>query len=411
MFLSQSSILKQGLSWRLLPKWTTLPRQAFHASSVHCKRRGPVSDVALAELIVDKPPNYYLTIQQKLDRINYYDGQVNDTNLGYEKNSEPVVNFTDVSKQLADELKFVDKMDNDLLNLEETSNIVSLNAEEYQQLSALHAYSKEYLDSTIALANHHAIFRDLFFRVPVELDTKGEIISQNAKSDNIRLVDVRTFPATFSFLPLVPIEAQFLIEDGEQFVCQRSHRGNLIPPEFGVNPPVITINTAAINGDARLEELTKTSNGSPVELFCGSKNTDASYYTLALVNLDSHFNDSGVCHWMLTNIHKSGSDTTFETAVKYLPIYGIRGLGYHRYSFVLFKHDKPIANLDKVEDFDLKKRKFNGLQFVDTFNSKIKGLDLKPVGLSWFQTTWNDNCTNVFYNYLSKCFCFIHGHF
>ncbi|KAH9404382.1 39S ribosomal protein L38, mitochondrial [Tyrophagus putrescentiae] len=212
-----------------------------------------------------------------------------------------------------------DGEDDELLSLEldNKTSSATLTSEEYRKLSCLHSFTKEHLDTSLTMAHHFAIYRDLFYRVPTSLQTNRRLIEANAKNES--KFDLRSQPPTFSFLPLVPIDAEFYFDDGkDEVVCQKSYRGK----------------------------------------------------------------------------------TTAETTIKYLPVYGIRGFGYHRYAFVLFRHNKAITGLEKVDDFDLTKRKFNGYQFMNTFTNQDKDLQMKPVGLSWFQTTWNESCRDVFYNYL-----------
>ncbi len=402
------TLWRRGLPLRLLFSSS----RAFHKSAVVNKRRGAVSNPKLPELIIDKPPTYYATLQQKLKRINYYDEVVNEVNIGYEKDSPCVANFMKNSAGIDEKLRFSeeDGEDDELLSLEldNKTSSATLTSEEYRKLSCLHSFTKEHLDTSLTMAHHFAIYRDLFYRVPTSLQTNRRLIEANAKNES--KFDLRSQPPIFSFLPLVPIDAEFYFDNGkDEVACQKSYRGNLIPPQYGATPPVVTINTAAINGQASLDDLiSPESSPDHISINAGKAVIDSSFYTLALVNLDSHFADSGICHWMLSNIHSTSvGKTTAETTIKYLPVYGIRGFGYHRYAFVLFRHNKAITGLEKVDDFDLTKRKFNGYQFMNTFTNQDKDLQMKPVGLSWFQTTWNESCRDVFYNYLGKlAFCF-----
>lgn len=404
--MTTKNLWKRSLSLRLLFKWTASPfgpspRKSFHSCSVLGKRRGSVINPQLPELIIDKPPNYYASLQQKLERINYYD-ILNEVDIGYKKDSKCVANFLKTIGNIRESAIVVEgEGEDDLLDLEEKTSRFTLSTEEYQRLNTLHSFTTEHLESTRVLANHFAIFRDLFFKSPVSLQTDRLLIEANARSESCKL-NLSSQQATFSFLPLVPINAQFHLEDGDDVFCQTAHRGNLILPEYGANPPTVVINSAAINDVSTIEDLIPLQNHFPVSLNSGKAKADPNFYSLALVNLDSHFSDSGVCHWMLSNIHTDGSETTAETIVKYLPVYGIRGFGYHRFAFVAFKHNKALTGLNKVDDFDLGKRKFNGLDFMHSLTSKDNGLELTPVGLSWFQTTWNENCQDVFYNYLRK---------
>lgn len=376
-------LCKRRLLIQLEQNWRIVSSQSYHTSVVCRRRRGPVSDVTLPEMIVDKPPTYYASIQDKLDRINYYNNPANLIDVGFDKDSQHFDNFVKASQEnFRKSSKQSNLEDEDLFEEKQ----IKLNESDYHNLSSLYSLSQQYLDSTVTLAHHYAIYRDLFFKVPVDLQTCSDLIAENARQE-VHLAD-KSQPQSFYFKPLVPIEAEFSYESGEDLLCQKAFRGNLISPEYGLKQPNISINTSAINGKF---EATATSSHS-VEL---NPRNDGAFYTLAMVNLDSHFNDTGLCHWLLTNIHNNNSRTEFETAVKYLPVYGIRGLGYHRYALVLFRHESKIQ-ADLVDDFDLGKRKFNALHFMDQHS----GASMKPVGLSWFQTTWNDSCREVFYNYL-----------
>lgn len=373
-------------------KQNSLVNQLYHTSSVCNKRRGPVSDIDLPELIADKPPTYYANIKEKLNRINYYDNPVNLVDIGFDKNSQCFENFVKVfNEQFGAKRKHLNYDDD--VSLDEASKDIQFSDSDYFDFSSKYFFTEEYVNSTVSLAHHYAIFRDLFFKVPADLQTCLELISLNAKNE-VNFRDLSNMQH-FYFNPLVSINAEFSYQDGEDILCQRSHRGNLIYPEYGLNSPSIYINASAINGEFNTNV---DSNDSSVGLY---PSKDSGYYTLALVNLDSHFNDCGVCHWLLTNIHNENDQTKFETAIKYLPVYGIRGLGFHRYAFVLFRHKAKLTNLTKIDDFDLGKRKFNALKFMDSFDN------MKPIGLTWFQTTWNDNCRDVFYNYLGMSYKFI----
>ncbi|KAJ6225660.1 hypothetical protein RDWZM_004205 [Blomia tropicalis] len=361
---------KQTLQPNASPNWNHLSRISVHNSSIYNRRRGPVSEVQLPDLIINKPPNYYPTLQQKLDRINYFEKFTTGVNIENEI---------------------------DDIELDNETVAASLNDDQYRKLAQLCTITNEYIQSTVELAHHYAIFRDLFFREPFKPETNSELIAANARNEKIDF----TRQATYYFMPIVPIDAEFYLEqeDNDDISCLTAYRGNLIPSEYGSKPPKVSINTSLINGQSE-SPFTSSSDNASILLNSG-KEVDKNFYTLVLVNLDSHFEDSGVCHWMLSNITNNGGKTEYQTIFDYLPIYGINGLGYHRYSFVLFRHNKPLNSLNQVSDFDLSKRKFNCLQFLDSHLSNDTELELKPVGLSWFQTTWDHSSNKIFYDYLN----------
>lgn len=359
----------------------------FHTSAACYKRRGATSDVKLPELIADKPPDYYPSIRDKLNRINYYDYPTNEIDVGFGEETDHFKNFIKTSLKLFDREK-VELTDEELF--EGTSLDI-----DYEKISKVYLHSKESIEHTISLAHHYGIFRDLFFKEPAKFSTKTKLIKENAKNE-ADFDSAKHLPKLYYFRPIVPIVAEFCKEEQDgQIIAQTSYRGNLIPAEYGASvPPVVTIDSSGIHEEFKsIDPATE----SAVNLNA----PENVYYTLALVNLDSHFNDTGVCHWMLANIHKAERETKYETIIKYLPIHGIKGLGYHRYAFVLFEHQQKVTQLTQIEDFDLAKRRFNGLQLMDDLNTANPDLSFLPIGLSWFQTTWDDSCRDVYYKYLN----------
>lgn len=369
--------------------------RSFYCSAVFNKRRGrhgPTSDVVLEELIVDKPPSHFPNIKQKLDRINYFDKPINTKNIGFKIGDENYKNFIKFSKNIVLNLEKNDFENDGSLSFEE--NIEMLSKEKYNEFSMYHQFSQDYIDSTISLAHYYAIFRDLFYHEPFRNENYRELIEANAK--NIVNFEKLKNKELFYFTPLVPINIEFIkAESNEEYKCLRSFRGNLIPSQYGREIPFVNINSFGAN------EQTISYNHQ-ITINC-NKQYDPNFYTLALVNLDSHFSDVGVCHWLVSNIYYDSTNavTNYDTIIKYLPIYGIHGLGYHRYVFVLFQHEKKLSNLELINDYDLCRRKFNGLTLISDCFSKNQ-VQLVPVGLSWFQTAWDDYCKEVFHNILGK---------
>lgn len=359
----------------------------FHTSAQCYKRRGATTDIKLPELIADKPPDYYPSIRDKLNRINYYNYPANEIDVGFGEETDHFKNFIKTS------LKLFDRGEVELTD-EELFEGTALDIE-YDKISSVYSHSKESIEHTISLAHHYGIFRDLFFKESAQFSCKADLIRANAMNE-ADFDPAKDQPKLYYFRPIVPIVAEFCKEEKDgQVVAQTSYRGNVIPAEYGAStPPVVTINSSGVHGQYKPID---SSPESAVHLN-GPENV---YYTLALVNLDSHFNDTGVCHWMLANIHNAGGETKYETIIKYLPIHGIKGLGYHRYTFVLYEHQQKLTKLSPIEDFDLAKRRFNGLQFMDDQNTANQDLSLLPIGLSWFQTTWDDSCRDVYYKYLN----------
>ena len=375
----------------------------IHSSSNLSKRHsrpGTSSEVGLEELIIDKPPNEYATIRQKLDRINYYDNPIRTKNIGFDESTKLYQSFLNQAGNIVlKHSKVTDENDEEFDERDDGKDI-KLEREDYDKLSSYYPFTRQYIETTIQLAHHYAIYRDLFFQEPFVNETCEELIAANAKDQ----VKFHRFEhrELYEFSPLVPITATFSSStdqsnEGGEVSYLKSFRGNLIPAEYGRLPPRIQINTSGINdGDFDANELLSSDL---VTINSGEK-MDPNLYTLALVNLDSHFADAGVCHWMITNISRDGDKTTYDTVIDYLPVYAIRGLGYHRYAFVLFQSDRKIHQFERITDFDLGRRKFNGLSFM-SMNSDVQ---IRPIGLSWFQTTWSDYCKSIFHDILSNNF-------
>ncbi|UXI23153.1 hypothetical protein NH340_JMT09096 [Sarcoptes scabiei] len=348
------------------------------------------AEVGLKEMIVDKPPTEYLNIRQKLEKINYFDSKFIPKNVGLEKDDLFYRNFSKQKDKFSKSSSYINKDGEDLI--EESSNQSYLDEDSYHQLQDLHQFTDDYVDSTIRLAYHYGIFRDLFFQEPYKLETMQEVIAANA-CDKLK-THLLQHHHMFYFSPLVPISARFLCEDKNQ--CLKSFQGNIIPNELGSEHPIINLNTSSINDRICFDQ----SSSSIVSINSGSE-IDKNYYTLALVNLDSLFPDYGVCHWLLANIHqKNLVETEFDTIVRYLPIYSMRGFGYHRYVFVLFQHRNRLDNLKSIDDFDLFQRRFNALEFMADCSKLNNQTPLVPIGLTWFQTTWSDYCKSIFHEVL-----------
>ena len=339
-------------------------------------------------LVIDKPPDYYQTIEQKLNQINYFENAKHLVDIGFTTDSDIRNKWTEVRKSVENKNKSQDKH----LEDQEEDNQRVLN---YKLIYDNWLLSEEGIKSTIDLANHYSIFRDLF-------PPKPQIQSISSAED------LPPKPIYF-FSPLVPLKAKFCVNESDiednkdsekqsnDLIFSPVFRGNILYPEKCINCPNVTIDSSAINGINNLENSEPNEDlAEEVSGRISLINDDSNYYTLCLINLDSHFGEeSNVCHWMTTNIHNEKKVTHFETVVKYLPVYGVRGLGYHRFVFLLYKHKNPL-NLEKVNDFDLKKRKFNAFEFMSANESDC----VTPVGLSWFQTTWDYSSQKIFFDYL-----------
>jgi len=214
---------------------------------------------------------------------------------------------------------------------------------------------------------------------------------------SVRIEDSTPMPIHY-FAPIAPLHIEFTYDqdvNSDEFEVTAVYRGNHIKPKFCKSKPNVVIDATMVTGSQPPKECL----GNLVEPDIKIIGDSNSLYTLALFNLDSQFGDSNpICHWMVCNI-KGESDNksaTYDELISYLSPYGIRGLGYHRYVFLLVRQKNHISET-KIEDFVLSKRQLNPLHFIQS--EKSSG---DPVGLSWFQCSWDDTCTHTFHNILSE---------
>lgn len=70
-------------------------------------------------------------------------------------------------------------------------------------------------------------------------------------------------------------------------------------------------------------------------------------WTLTLTNLDGHLyeNDKEYIHWLVANIPGSSIEEG-DLIAEYLQPFPLKGTGYHRYVFVLYKQDGKVSYND-----------------------------------------------------------------
>ncbi|GFR00245.1 39S ribosomal protein L38, mitochondrial [Trichonephila clavata] len=123
-------------------------------------------------------------------------------------------------------------------------------------------------------------------------------------------------------------------------------------------------------------------------------------WTLVLTNLDGHLLDtnSEYLHWFVGNI-KGNNLKSGEVICDYLQPFPMRGSGYHRLVFVLYKQDKRIdfSNMKKpVPCLSLEQRTFKTFDFYKEHQD-----NLTPAGLAFCQCTWDESLTDFFHNVLN----------
>lgn len=114
------------------------------------------------------------------------------------------------------------------------------------------------------------------------------------------------------FIPHLNLEIFYDLKDGN---CLPVYYGNVIKPKEALESPIVSY----------------MSDGN-------------SLWTLALTNLDGHLadNDQEYVHWFIANI-PGNSIEKGDVLAEYLRPFPLKGTGYHRYAFVLYKQDGQIS--------------------------------------------------------------------
>lgn len=143
-------------------------------------------------------------------------------------------------------------------------------------------------------------------------------------------------------------------------------------------------------------EPVKTSS-EPKVTYNGSR---FSLATLLMVNLDGNIlsKNQEVLHWMVGNI-PNGDISKGEVLSGYLPPCPVKGTGFHRVVFCLLNQTAQcdFGAYTEQNSRNLASRSFTTRAFLETFQDKME-----PVGLSFFQATWDKSVTNTFTEILGK---------
>uniref|UniRef100_A0A8C9DEH6 Large ribosomal subunit protein mL38 n=1 Tax=Prolemur simus TaxID=1328070 RepID=A0A8C9DEH6_PROSS len=170
-----------------------------------------------------------------------------------------------------------------------------------------------------------------------------------------------------TFVPRVPLHVAFAVNEEDLMPV---YYGNEVTPTEAAQAPEVTYEAE-----------------------------EDSMWTLLLTNLDGHLlePDAEYIHWLVTNIPSNRVAEGQETC-PYLPPFPARGSGFHRFTFLLFKQDKPI---DFSEDtrpspcYQLAQRTFHTFDFYKKHQEAMT-----PAGLAFFQCRWDDSVTHTFHHLL-----------
>ncbi|KAL4234059.1 39S ribosomal protein L38 [Mactra antiquata] len=152
--------------------------------------------------------------------------------------------------------------------------------------------------------------------------------------------------------------------------------------------------------------LNRVFYGNPLTPVEANKQPDVYYkadpdklYTLCMVAPDSHLehNNKEYLHWMVGNI-PGCSVQKGEVVCDYLPLFPVKGTGYHRYVFILYQQEHQVDYSTEKRSSNctsLRERTFETLEFY-----RERQDDITPVGICFFQAEWDNSVRNVFHNIL-----------
>lgn len=168
------------------------------------------------------------------------------------------------------------------------------------------------------------------------------------------------------FLPVVNLEINYNYGENQYPVC----RGNLLKPEMSVTHPEVSF-----------------------------ESNSESLWSLLMTTPDGHLEggEKEYAHWLIGNI-KGNDISSGETIFRYVQPFPMKGLGYLRYIFLLFKQEEPMdfsALKESASELELSDRTFSTYNFYRKRESQIT-----PAGLAWFQADWDTSVTAFFHEQL-----------
>lgn len=303
--------------------------------------------------------------------------------------------------------------------------------------------SDEGVNETQSLAHHYQIYRDLFPSIeqthqPSNAVPKvrwddfyprpeyigDEVYDRHFPGAVQSAADVAPL-SIYHFRPMVPMQIEFTIPstmlsstepedeevsaatlnqlneanaespDANELFVSPVYRGNVIRPQYSQLRPSVVIDSSVFastqKSSTSAEQLLDTVDGQIKVI-----GNDEAYYTICMLSLDGvNGDDVLTCHWMQANAHARHGPGHEQYA--YLPAFGVKGLGYHRYAFVLFRHTEPLSfDRPNVTENLLSERRIDLLNFV----RQNAASNLIPVGLKWFQSTYDSVCKRIFHETL-----------
>ncbi|XP_013136827.1 PREDICTED: uncharacterized protein LOC106101982 [Papilio polytes] len=170
------------------------------------------------------------------------------------------------------------------------------------------------------------------------------------------------------FVPHINLDIHYDLKNGLNLPV---YTGNVIKPAEAVEQPSVTF-----------------------------ESEDNALWTLVLTSLDGHLteNDKENVHWLVANIPSNNIERG-DTIVEYLRPFPLKGTGYHRYVFVLYKQNEKISyNLKNVtSSSQLEDRTFVTRDWYQKYQDSIT-----PSGLAFYQTDWDHTVKEFFHNILNR---------
>ncbi|XP_033183527.1 mitochondrial ribosomal protein L38 [Bombus vancouverensis nearcticus] len=170
------------------------------------------------------------------------------------------------------------------------------------------------------------------------------------------------------FFPVVQLDINYNIDDNDTLV--KVYTGNVIKPAEAHTLPNVE--------------------------YKAQKDT---LWTLVMCTPDGNLENSNneYCHWFLGNIPGNRVEEG-EQIMDYLRPIPVRGVGYYRYIFILYKQSQRLdyAEYNRLQPcLQLKERNWNTLEFYRKYQEY-----LTPAGLAFFQSDWDPTVREFYHSVL-----------
>ncbi|CAB3372245.1 Hypothetical predicted protein [Cloeon dipterum] len=208
-------------------------------------------------------------------------------------------------------------------------------------------------------------------------------------------------------IPMDEVRQDWLKEKGTQHVKEIAEHYGVFQHLFGDAYffPRVPLDVAYDQGDDVFAPVCFGNQLKPKEVLkqpvIQFKSDPDTFWTLVLTNPDGHLTkeNSEYVHWMIGNI--PGSDVSKGDVIfDYLQPFPLKGVGYQRMVFVLYKQEKKLefSQLKKSQP-SLADRTFSTYEFY-----RDRQDVMTPAGLAFFQTDWDRSVTDFFHSTLGLSF-------